>query len=99
MISGSKVIKWTALPPQAGKGISIIPHACLILFDKSINLGNIGIGILSYAGGISISIAADKVPGSEGVARRICERFEERFSLYVTRAKALLDAEESGDSE
>ncbi|KIJ55141.1 hypothetical protein M422DRAFT_23789 [Sphaerobolus stellatus SS14] len=78
---GVKVLKWTALPPQAGKG-------------------TIAIGILSYAGGISISVAADKVPGSEGVARRLCEKFEERFDIYVTKAKNALNAsDESGDSE
>jgi len=78
-ISGIKVLKWTALPPQAGKG-------------------TLAIGIISYAGGISISVAADKVPGSEGVARRLCEKFDERFGVYVTKAKSVLD-DDSGDSE
>ena len=53
--------------------------------------GSIGIGIMSYAGGISIGVSADLVPGSEGVARRICEGFEQRFELYVARAKEVLD--------
>ena len=53
--------------------------------------GTIGIGIMSYAGGISIGVSADLVPGSEGVARRICEGFERRFELYVARAKEVLD--------
>ena len=53
-------------------------------------------GIISYAGGMSISIAADCVPassnsvGSEGVARRICERFETRFEEYVSAAREVL---------
>ncbi|PCH44092.1 hypothetical protein WOLCODRAFT_164912 [Wolfiporia cocos MD-104 SS10] len=71
-LEGIEVIKWTALPPQAGKG-------------------TIGMGIISYAGGISIAVAADKVPSSEGVARRICEKFEARFELYARRAKEVLD--------
>ncbi|RDX40998.1 hypothetical protein OH76DRAFT_1412509 [Lentinus brumalis] len=53
--------------------------------------GTLGIGIMSYAGGISIGVSADHVPGSEGIARRICEDFERRFELYVSRAKEVLD--------
>ncbi|OSD00141.1 hypothetical protein PYCCODRAFT_1437698 [Trametes coccinea BRFM310] len=53
--------------------------------------GTIGMGIISYAGGISIAVSADMVPGSRGVARRICEDFERRFELYVARAKEVLD--------
>lgn len=47
-------------------------------------------GIISYAGGISIAVAADRVPISRGVARRICEGFEERFEFYVIRAREVL---------
>lgn len=47
-------------------------------------------GIISYAGGLCISIAADKVPGSEGIARRICERFERRFDIYVQCARDIV---------
>ncbi|KAH9925720.1 wax ester synthase-like acyl-CoA acyltransferase domain-containing protein [Fomitopsis serialis] len=53
--------------------------------------GTIGMGIISYAGGISIAVAADKVPSSLGVAERICTGFEERFELYVKRAREVLD--------
>ncbi|KAI0703948.1 wax ester synthase-like acyl-CoA acyltransferase domain-containing protein [Earliella scabrosa] len=53
--------------------------------------GTIGIGIMSYAGGISIGVSADLVPGSDGVARRICEGFERRFELYVARAREVLE--------
>ena len=58
--------------------------------------GTLGMGIISYAGGMSISIAADCVPassnsvGSEGVARRVCERFETRFEEYVSAAREVL---------
>lgn len=51
-------------------------------------------GIISYAGSISISVAADMVPASQGVCQRICEGFEERFELYVERAKEVLSREE-----
>ncbi|KZT64591.1 hypothetical protein DAEQUDRAFT_678332 [Daedalea quercina L-15889] len=71
-MEGTEVIKWTALPPQAGKG-------------------TIGMGIISYAGGLSIAVAADKVPSSIGVADRICAGFEERFELYVEKAREVLD--------
>ncbi|CCM02027.1 uncharacterized protein FIBRA_04103 [Fibroporia radiculosa] len=71
-LEGVEVLKWTALPPQAGKG-------------------TIGMGIISYAGGISIAVAADAVPASQGIARRICDGFEERFQLYVQRAREILD--------
>ncbi|TBU30100.1 wax ester synthase-like acyl-CoA acyltransferase domain-containing protein [Dichomitus squalens] len=70
--SGVEVVKWSAIPPQAGAG-------------------TVGIGIMSYAGGLSVAVSADLVPGSEGVARRICEGFEKRFELYVARAKEVLD--------
>ena len=47
-------------------------------------------GIISYAGGMSIAIAADSVPGSQGVARTICDRFERRFEEYVSAAEQVL---------
>ena len=47
-------------------------------------------GIISYAGGMSISIAADRVAESEGVARRVCARFETRFQEYVAAAEKTL---------
>lgn len=56
--------------------------------------GTIGIGIMSYAGGISIGVSADLVPGSEGVARRICEGFERRLEVYVARAREVLEHED-----
>ena len=71
-MSGVEVVKWIAIPPQAGAG-------------------TLAVGIMSYAGGISIGLSADCVPGSEGVARRICEGFERRFELYVARAREVLD--------
>ncbi|KAL4242470.1 long-chain O-acyltransferase family protein [Abortiporus biennis] len=74
-LEGVEVIRWTALPPQSGKG-------------------TLGMGIISYAGDLCISVASDKVPGSEGVARRICERFENRFRMYVECAKEVLDRQD-----
>lgn len=53
--------------------------------------GTVAIGIISYAGGISIAVSADAVPASAGVARRICANFERRFELYVARAKEVLE--------
>lgn len=55
------------------------------------HVGTIGVGIISYAGGISIAVAADKVPSSMGVTARICTGFEERFELYVQKAREVLD--------
>lgn len=54
-------------------------------------LGTIGMGLISYAGGICISVVADAVPSSQGVARRICERFESRFNIYVQLAEQVLE--------
>ena len=59
-LEGHQVRRWTALPPQAGKG-------------------TLGIGIISYANTIAISISADQVPASAGVARRITAKFERRW--------------------
>ncbi|KZS99885.1 uncharacterized protein LAESUDRAFT_765129 [Laetiporus sulphureus 93-53] len=53
--------------------------------------GTIGMGIISYAGGLSIAVAADMVPSSQGTAERICARFEERFELYAQRAREVLN--------
>lgn len=47
-------------------------------------------GIISYAGGMSIAIAADCVPKSQGIARAICTRFERRFQDYVSTAEKIL---------
>ncbi|KAH8079407.1 wax ester synthase-like acyl-CoA acyltransferase domain-containing protein [Cristinia sonorae] len=54
--------------------------------------GTVGMGIISYANGLCISIAADRVPSpeGEGVARRICERFERRFEEYVAVAREVV---------
>ncbi|OCH91412.1 hypothetical protein OBBRIDRAFT_792348 [Obba rivulosa] len=70
-LEGVEVIKWTALPPQGGKG-------------------TVGMGIISYAGGLSIAVAADAVPSARGMCRQICESFEERFEVYLARAKEVL---------
>ncbi|THG97098.1 hypothetical protein EW026_g4854 [Hermanssonia centrifuga] len=71
-LEGMQVVRWTALPPQGGKG-------------------TVGMGLISYAGSMCISVAADRVPASAGVARRLCERFEERFREYVRAAEQVLD--------
>ncbi|TCD61046.1 hypothetical protein EIP91_009119 [Steccherinum ochraceum] len=55
--------------------------------------GTVGMGIISYAGGLCVSIAADRVPASEGVARRICQGFEKRFEDYVEVAKEVVERE------
>ena len=57
---------------------------------STIASGTLGMGIISYAGGMSISIAADRVAESEGVARRVCARFETRFQEYVAAAEKTL---------
>ncbi|KAL0483539.1 diacylglycerol O-acyltransferase [Acrasis kona] len=59
-----EVIRWTAIPPQAGKG-------------------TLAIGIISYAGGLSISVVSDKVPGAEGITRRLTDKFEKRWKVYL----------------
>jgi len=56
--------------------------------------GTVGMGIISYAGGLCVAIAADRVPASEGVARRICEGFERRFEEYVSVAREVVEREQ-----
>lgn len=70
-LAGKEVVRWTALPPQAGKG-------------------TLGIGICSYGGDFSISISADHVPESSGVAARLTESFEKRWQQYVDASEKLL---------
>jgi hypothetical protein len=52
----------------------------------------LGIGIISYADDVCITIAADHVKGrySDGVARRITARFEERWAEYIEVADKIL---------
>ncbi|PIL25474.1 hypothetical protein GSI_13364 [Ganoderma sinense ZZ0214-1] len=75
-----KVITWSDV--EISKWFALPPQG---------GAGTLGIGIMSYAGGLSIAVSADLVPGSEGVARKICEGFERRFGLYVARAKEVLE--------
>ncbi|CAL1698680.1 unnamed protein product [Somion occarium] len=70
------------------EGVEVMRWAAL---PPQSGTGTIGMGIISYAGGLCISVAADKVPASEGVARRICERFERRFDYYVRCAKEVVE--------
>ncbi|TKY88498.1 hypothetical protein EX895_002486 [Sporisorium graminicola] len=70
-LAGQEVVRWTALPPQAGKG-------------------TLGIGICSYGGDFSISISADRVEGSEGVAARLTDKFERRWNDYVEVSRNLI---------
>lgn len=79
-LAGSEVVRWTALPPQAGKG-------------------TLGIGICSYGGDFSISISADKVEGSEGVAARLTASFERRWKEYVETSQGLLRKTGSEEKE
>jgi len=53
------------------------------------------VGIITYDGTISITVAIDKVPGFEKVADRICADFEQRFELYLEAAEAALEHEDS----
>lgn len=61
-----------------------------MITEYLIRLGTIGMGIISYAGGLCISVAADKVPGSQNITKRICERFERRFEIYVQHARDIV---------
>ena len=77
--------------PKKPITMSGVEVASWVAIPPQAGAGTIGVGIMSYAGGLAIGLAADSVPGSEGVARRICEDFEKRFDLYVRRAKEVLD--------
>lgn len=52
----------------------------------------LGIGIISYAETVCITIAADHVKGrySQGVARRLTDKFEQRWKQYVEVSDAIL---------
>lgn len=47
----------------------------------------------TYGGNLTISVAADRIRGSEGVSSRVCRAFEERFELYLRLANEVLEAE------
>lgn len=67
------------------------PAICQQIFFELCSLGTLGIGVLSYNGGLCVSVAADSVPETRGVARQICDRFEKRFQVYVERAREIVD--------
>jgi capsular polysaccharide biosynthesis protein len=52
----------------------------------------LGIGIISYAESVCITIAADHVKGkhSEGVAHRLTDKFEQRWKQYIQVADEIL---------
>ncbi|CAL1709951.1 unnamed protein product [Somion occarium] len=83
----------TNVPGPAKNTITLegIEVMCWMALPSQSGTGTIGVGIISYAGGLCISVAADKVPASEGVTRRICERFERRFDCYVRCAKEVIE--------
>lgn len=54
--------------------------------------GTLGIGIISYETGVCVTICADKVAGSEGVARRLKKRLESRWTDYVRAADEVLES-------
>ncbi len=50
----------------------------------------LGIGVISYAGTIAISVSADYVPESAGVSRRLTSKFERRWQQYLDAADEVL---------
>ncbi|CAO1613686.1 unnamed protein product [Sympodiomycopsis kandeliae] len=59
--------------------------------------GTLGIGVITYENSVSVTICADKVQGSEGVAKRLKKRFEDRWREYVRIADSILEAEQRKD--
>ncbi|KAI0819567.1 wax ester synthase-like acyl-CoA acyltransferase domain-containing protein [Trametes gibbosa] len=83
----------TNIPGPSKKPITMagVEVAQLAALPPQGGAGTVAIGVISYAGGISIAVSADAVPGSEGVARSVCAGFEARFGLYVERAREVLE--------
>ena len=87
-LQGVDILSWTALPPQA--------------LDSTLGLGLVrrrsirhsaDARQITYGGDFSISVAADRIHGSEGVSRRVCQAFEKRFELYLRLANEILEEE------
>lgn len=59
--------------------------------------GTLGIGIISYNGSVCITVSADHVKGapSEGVARRLTDAFERRWTQYLETADQILKRAET----
>ncbi|KAK0552306.1 hypothetical protein OC861_005793 [Tilletia horrida] len=55
----------------------------------------LAIGVITYAGSVSVTFTADRVVGepSEGVARRLADSFAQRWELYVQAAETVLGGE------
>lgn len=62
--------------------------------------GTLGIGIITYADGICITIAADNVEGapSDGVTRRVAQKFATRWAQYCQVADDILERSSSNKS-
>lgn len=61
--------------------------------------GSIAMGMISYNGRFSISVATDKVHGREGQAAAICHRFNKVFEEYVEEAKRRQAETSNGHAE
>ncbi|GJJ11499.1 hypothetical protein Clacol_005732 [Clathrus columnatus] len=90
LILGSVPIIFTNVPgPTAPLEICGVKAIKWCALPPQAGKGTLGIGVISYNGGLCVSVAADSVPGTEGVARKLCELFEKRFKVYVERAREI----------
>lgn len=68
-IEGHEVGRWTASPPQAGKGV-------------------IALGIISYNGHLTWTVAADRKPGHyDDIAHKLAEGFGTTFNEFLAEAR------------
>lgn len=58
-----------------------------------------GIGIITYGGSVYLTVSADRVPKSIGVAKEICKGFEKRFEVYLDVANEILQKAPKGGKE
>lgn len=84
----------TNVPGPQGSGIKMADSEVVRWGASPPQAGKntLGIGIISYAESVCITIAADHVKGrySEGVARRLTDKFEQRWKQYLQVADEIL---------
>lgn len=88
----------TNVPGPQGQGITMAGSEVVRWGASPPQAGKntLGIGIISYAESVCITIAADHVKGrySEGVAHRLTDKFEKRWKQYIEVADEILNRSE-----
>jgi hypothetical protein len=89
-MDGSRVLRWTASPPQAGKGVLGIG---MISYDGHLVWTVTGMFLYTSTTWPRLMVVgntADKIVGKhEGIARKLTQSFHETFNEFLVEARQL----------